>query len=250
MKYYFSDEDIIRIKEDADFIDIFQHLGITYDKPKGRNISYLCPFHNDTRFGSAKYNMEKNTCRCYVCNQKYSPLDLIMGVEGLTVYEAVCRLADIEGVLDNYIVSTESAEPTIRPQKNQLKKLTTEQKKLLGFDVDTIDKGCMIGISFEKVFSREEISDYIPEIGGFKVGKKGVLNWNYLFKNYPLEYRTLVIGRVMEKKEQFEKEISNLETFLKSYKDGYRWFYEEIISMKKKELAEILNIGKTYGLSN
>ena len=52
----------------------------------------LCPFHSDTR-PSLTFNVKKNFYRCFVCDAKGGPIDLVMHMMNLSFYDACHWLA-------------------------------------------------------------------------------------------------------------------------------------------------------------
>ena len=216
MAYFFSDDDISRIK-DIPFTEIFDALGISY-RNKGNYIEFLCPFHNDRHFGSAKVNKIKNTCKCHACDEYYSPYDLIMKMENKSFHEAVIRLAEIKGELYKYEMSSKPAQA---PPKYPLKKLTDDNKNILGFDI-----------------SKYPVT--------FSICKEK-LTWNWLFQEHPIEYRLIILNKVFETRHRLEKEIANTELFLRGYNGDYKWFYEETLKLKREKLKRIIKIGTEYG---
>ena len=74
----------------------------------------LCPFHSDTR-PSLTFNVKKNLYRCFVCDAKGGPIDLVMHMMNLSFYDACHWLAQTFSIiLDD---DTERQFKNITPRK-------------------------------------------------------------------------------------------------------------------------------------
>ena len=59
----------------------------------------LCPFHNDQRHPNLSFHTGRNTFRCWSCQAKGDPLDLVQKVLGLGFVDAARWLADQSNVI-------------------------------------------------------------------------------------------------------------------------------------------------------
>lgn len=74
----------------------------------------LCPFHSDTR-PSLTFNVKRNFYRCFVCDAKGGPIDLVMHMMNLSFYDACHWLAQTFNIiLDD---DTERQFKNITPRK-------------------------------------------------------------------------------------------------------------------------------------
>lgn len=235
MKYRFSDEDIIRLKDNADYVQIFDRLGIEYKKSTNY-IDFLCPFHNDTHFGSAKVDLYKKKCTCFACNEQYSPLDLIAKIENLNLHEALIELADLEGVLYEFEINEEK-HTSDKPKP----RLTAAQKKLLGFEESDVKS-----IEFTSATNIPN-SIYDTKSKKYLIQKNTVLSWNYLYLYHPKEYASIITNRCEEVIEEVNKQIQNTKIFLSNYQSRSNWYYEGVLSLLNNKLKEIKKIQNYYG---
>lgn len=52
-----------------DVEEVLDHYGISYKSISGNpnEVDFLCPFHNDQHFGSARFNLKDGRWRCFSC---------------------------------------------------------------------------------------------------------------------------------------------------------------------------------------
>lgn len=225
----FSDEDLRELKDEADFEVLFNHLGISYKK-QGKMLDFICPFHNASHYGAAKYDIIKKKCKCFSCGKSFSPLDLIMQVKNLTLYEAAQELAKLEGKLQLY----ETCNKTVR---TGIKRLTEEQRGLLGFKKKDIEN--IIGIS-EK---NEPNAIYDTNKNFYYLLEKNKLTWNYLYNNFPDEYKNMVLRKANSRLSILSQEIAQLSSYIENTPvDDKTWFYKEVIALKQDEQKRIEEI--------
>lgn len=234
MKYEFSDDDIIRLKDDADYTVIFDSYGISY-KTNSKYIDFLCPFHGDIHYGSAKVDLYKKKCTCFRCSESFSPLDFIMKMENLTFHDALIRLADMEGVLYEF----ESKEKGNTVYSNPLPRLTAAQKNLLDFKETEIKNiEYITSVNIPK-------SVYDAKLKKYLIQSNTTLSWNYLYTFYPKEYKKMILDRCEEKMDELGKKITNTEVFIQQYHGNSKWYFEEVkllLQEKKHEIERIKNL--------
>lgn len=231
MKYEFSDDDIVQLKENADFTVIFDSYNIRY-KTNSKYIDFLCPFHGDVHFGSAKVDLYKKKCTCFRCSESFSPLDFIMKMENLTLHDALIRLADLEGVLYEY----ESKEKSDVISSNPLPRLNAFQKELLGFhETDIKNIEYITSVNIPK-------SVYDSKLKKYLIQNNTTLSWNYLYTFYPLEYKAIVLDRCNEVIDELNKKITNTEIFIEQYSGISKWYFEEVEALLQEKRHEIEKI--------
>ena len=95
-------DEVARIIERADIAIIAGRLGLNIDGRNRQPRRAICPFHDDKdpslnlyRGGSKK--AERDHYHCFVCGAHGDVVSLIQNIEHLTFWEAIKRLAEIEG---------------------------------------------------------------------------------------------------------------------------------------------------------
>ena len=79
-------------------IDIVELVGSTVQlRRQGRNYVGLCPWHDDTR-PSLQVNPERQSFKCWVCDDGGDIFSFIMKTEGVEFREALAMLADRAGI--------------------------------------------------------------------------------------------------------------------------------------------------------
>ena len=96
-------------------------LGISYKRTKDYYL-VICPFHNDTSFGSTK--LRKGLFHCFACGESADVFTLTEKIKQISFPEAVRFIASAYGLVCGKW--TNKATDTER--------LTREEKRLLGFD--------------------------------------------------------------------------------------------------------------------
>lgn len=236
--YKFDDADIKRLKDDTDFESLFSNLGIEYQKSNNRYLDFLCPFHQDTHFGSAKVDLISKKCKCFVCDKSFSPLDLIMETEGKNFHEALITLANIEGCLWEFEQKLENKSQSQYP----LRRLTSKEKKLLGFRETEIKDVVSV--------SKSNIPDSIYDVKGryYLQQKNTSLSWNFLYVHYPTEYRGIVLSQCYSRMKELSAKITSTEAFINSYDGDCKWYFEENLKMLKRDYQNIEAIAKNFGI--
>lgn len=91
--------DFKQVRNDADFLTLLNHYGITAVKDGQKEGQYKChcPFHDDRR-PSLKINTERNVFHCFPCEASGNILDFVMRYESLEPFPAAKRLMEICGM--------------------------------------------------------------------------------------------------------------------------------------------------------
>lgn len=122
--FYFDKEAKRRINESVTAYDVVQILSVP-TKKVGNRISILCPSpdHADANYGSCSIDINGN-CYCYVCRKRFTPIDMMMGLGGYNLYDAVTVLAEYTGCQDEYIAKElPKADPLL---------LSRDERKFIG----------------------------------------------------------------------------------------------------------------------
>jgi DNA primase len=90
-----SDDIRLRVREANDIAEtIARYVPL---KKAGRNFKACCPFHNE-KTPSFHVNAERQTFKCFGCNEGGSVFDFVMKMERLTFVEALRMLAERAGI--------------------------------------------------------------------------------------------------------------------------------------------------------
>jgi DNA primase len=90
-----SDDIRLRVREANDIAEtIARYVPL---KKAGRNFKACCPFHNE-KTPSFHVNVERQTFKCFGCNEGGSVFDFVMKMERLTFVEALRLLAEKAGI--------------------------------------------------------------------------------------------------------------------------------------------------------
>lgn len=236
MGMYFSEEDKEQLMREVSVMEVIDELHLD-TKRCGSSISILCPApeHNDRHFGSCKVN-SRGKCVCYACNRSFSTIDLLMMEGGLSFYEAMCTLAQLSGHPQDFEQQGKKKE-NIKPVS--FKKLTAEQKKLLGF-AEFSNCRAYMGYSFERPDAesiRDETGHYIIVNGlGYNPWRTLSMEepelFDWMIRNKCKE-RLVSIGRLCEKVIHIAKSDCNQKTkeFYIGLIQGFKDIYNEILEI-------------------
>ena len=92
------------IKAVADIETVAGTLGLE-TRHQGKNVSILCPEHNDRHFGSCF--LTKNGYKCYACGAHGDMIHLVMRVLDCTFEDACIYIADIYGHTEDFAITAE-----------------------------------------------------------------------------------------------------------------------------------------------
>jgi len=99
MKGYISQEEIVRISEKADIVEIIaRYVNL---KKSGKNYRGLCPFHSE-KTPSFFVNPEKQIFHCFGCGTGGDLFKFLMKIESITFPEAVEKVAKEVGIEINF----------------------------------------------------------------------------------------------------------------------------------------------------
>lgn len=198
--YYFDKEAKRRINDSVTTFDVIRHLGIPTRKA-GNRVSILCPNpeHNDHNYGSCSIDSRGN-CYCYVCEKRFSPVDIMMFLGSYSLYDSLIQLADQAGILGEYLA-------TEQPKINS-SWLSREERKLIGLDPPR-NSYKVIGTSIEKPKDGRPYIVYGEEylLIEYLNGKDPLMD---LYENDRESYIQLVISKMKEKKaflDQYAREF-------------------------------------------
>ena len=125
MAYFFTEEDISDLKK-----EIPAQTALKYTCPQIRKNSILCPNpeHNDMHYGNCML-LKNGRIHCFACGKEFTALDLLK-LDGYSLYDAACILAEESGHPQDYEASSKKRETQ---SKNRL---SFEEKTLLGLSSD------------------------------------------------------------------------------------------------------------------
>lgn len=147
-----SDTVIEDIKAVADPETVAECLGID-TKRRGKNLSILCPCHDDQHYGSCY--LTRKGFKCYACGASGDVMDLVQRTKNCSFLEACEYVGDIYGI------KTDVSIPT--PKRKKL--LDSKYLSLIGLNPDT-----------EKVYIDKAIID-APIDPDFQLGPGQRLKW-------------------------------------------------------------------------
>lgn len=79
-------------------VDLIELAGSYFElRPAGRVFKALCPWHNDTK-PSLTFNPERQSYKCWVCNEGGDIFSLVMKLEGVSFGQAMRLLAERAGI--------------------------------------------------------------------------------------------------------------------------------------------------------
>lgn len=70
-------------------------------KPNGRHFMGLCPFHNDTHYGSFLVTPDKGLWKCFACDMAGSGIKFISEYDGITWLNAAFQIAYEKGLISS-----------------------------------------------------------------------------------------------------------------------------------------------------
>lgn len=123
-------KDVLEPEEVADL------LGLEYQNGK-----ILCPFHNDTHFGSAYLN--KGYFHCFACGESGDYIVLVQKLKNCSFIDAVKTLAEAAG-----IPFDDNRKTTPKERRYNALRLSSEEKQVI--------KICQGGVPLREVFETDE----------------------------------------------------------------------------------------------
>lgn len=117
--------DVQALKEAADVQVVAEELGLPMQQ-RGKNISILCPKHDDKHFGNCY--LTKHGYKCYACGARGDVIELIQDTMNLDFMGACHMLADICGGEELFYKTGESSSVETR----EAGFLTRAQQAMLG----------------------------------------------------------------------------------------------------------------------
>ena len=112
---YISDDQINRIKESVDIVDIIsQYVEL---KQSGRNFKGLCPFHTE-KTPSFMVSPEGQNYHCFGCGESGDVISFLMNYNNLSFLEPINILADRAGIV---LEEVEADEEKVSKKKRLLK---------------------------------------------------------------------------------------------------------------------------------
>lgn len=126
---YIPKEKADEIKRKAKIVDILTDgLGVVLHRD-GKDLTGLCPFHEDKRLGSFKVSVSKNICKCFACqNEALTPVNALMIGKGMSYTEALRWMAKKYGVYIDDKPTPNVAPATPREEPKELPVITWSQE--------------------------------------------------------------------------------------------------------------------------
>lgn len=218
MKYVVFDENLqYEVKENTDFLSIFDDLDIEYGNEKGHYIDFICPFHQDKNFGSAKYDTSKNKCTCYACSRGITGIDLYMNA-GYSYREAFIKVAVMSGISIPESCYEEG-------NKKSLKRLKREERVILGFEK-------------EKKFIQISEDDTLL-VKNLDYSRSNIMN---LVNDEPQIYKSIVVKKCKEKELFLQKRLDIINESIDNSNQKYLW--EKLKAKTETTLAKAVSIRK------
>lgn len=135
---------------------------------KGRNYWAICPFHDDTH-ASMSISPEKRMFRCFVCGVSGSEANFIQRYEHISYFEALKKVAEINGYQDERLVNKVNVKP-IDSKKEPLLKCLSDLTLYYQYALNT-EEG-KVGLDYFESRNLDEKLRYKYKLGyAFKDGK-------------------------------------------------------------------------------
>lgn len=109
---WINSEDFKAIRQQADIVDVISHY-LPLEK-KGRGYVAVCPFHDD-HDPSLTITPSKNIFKCFVCGEGGDVFSFVRKMDGVSLPEAVIKVADIIG----YPLQVQQSQVPVKENKNQ-----------------------------------------------------------------------------------------------------------------------------------
>lgn len=196
-------EVISNIKNSISIDDVISYCGIPFQNRSGRK-SILCPFHNDTHFGSCVVNTFRNNCHCFVCDKSFDSIELIRQVNGVDFSDAVKTLADMIG----YPLEEKKYKKT----KGIF--LTRHELELLNLTPTPQENAAIIGVSNIPEDNMLHKNPRFKSVHGeyFRTDGNAKITVNQFLKEDPDAAKQMLYEKVEEAKEARKNMINKIDT--------------------------------------
>ncbi len=217
------------IRADCDIMTVLYEIGCDI-KTVGAKTSILCPLHNDTHFGSCV--VTEYGCYCYVCNKSIDIFQIVMSVCSVSFPEAVKIIAEINGGVEKYGLSSSDAKNLI------------ERKK--GFISPDIQK--KLGIKNKPVYENIGYTEDFFQMKDFQENKGGIITSSlkdegYIFQKINISnplYKLFVENNDVYR-ELIDRKCQESIDVIKSISENFDVF-EKLFPFNKKCLDRISKI--------
>ena len=179
--------------------DVCDDLGIE-TRYKSGALQLICPFHNDTNFGSCI--AKNNRIFCFACGESADNVKIVQKVLGVNFFEACEHIAD----LGNIPKPAASSKTKIRPRSEM--PVTDEQLIYLGLLPVKYESLKQIGmenagrfldvtgfaessVDFDKEKEQHEFT-----VDGYLIGNTVKQSLSDLFNEDPMGFHSLIIGKL------------------------------------------------------
>ena len=159
-----------RLLDDVDAEYICEMVGVEM-RHRGHATEVLCPFHNDTHYGSAR--IRGKGIYCFVCAKQYSIFDVVMKKLELPYYEAYKYVAEATGDLTTYMMP----KSRVKVKKEDQFPLNKDELKMLGLSDQRIK--LIKGWQYDKP---DEKTRYYSELDPNST--EDDLRWYYVLYDY------------------------------------------------------------------
>lgn len=211
------------IKEVADMESVVDYLGLETQK-RGSKISFLCPAHNDTHFGSC-YIMGNDGYKCYACGHHGDAIELVQLVRNCGFEEACNLLAEAFGI------SFTKNKKENRPKKRLL---SNDKLSLIGLgsdpaaervyaDLYAFAEGTNVKIKDKKKYRMRWEPAFAPEIEPDLNLLQVLVCRNplqTLLDENEMAYRDLIYRKAIEAAQNYRQMIDMAQNPAKYYRDS------------------------------
>ncbi len=223
--------DFDALKDCADPIDVAGYVGIEM-KRMGKNISILCPIHNDKHFGNCFLTSEG--FRCYSCGEKGDIYDMVSRYCNISSFEAFKLISKYYGGMKRFCLSSEDKRKYAEVEKKC--SIIPNQETLEFLGLGKKSKYARNGVYVVKEMIGE-FDEYKPEKNEYvktfpsdneKQGYKLVFSCvqrnplQELAISDPEAFEDLIRRKAQETYEIYQSMIESIKTFtIKSERDFY-----------------------------
>lgn len=153
--------DVAAIKECCDILVVAEQVGIQTRNEKSTRPQIICPAHNDTHFGSAFLNVERNTFHCYSCGAKGDVFSLVQAALDVSFKEAAEIVADICGGSEHFQID----ECEQQKQKYTHLMIPKNEQTLIGIQNEPIFADIAFSTNYSDIEEYIDNPDYSVQYG-------------------------------------------------------------------------------------
>lgn len=181
-----TEEAIQQIKDNSNIVDVFEHLTNQTLSRKGKQLTALCPFHDDTHKGNFFIYPDTNSFHCFACGSGGDVIKFVQELCNCGYIEALQIIAEISHINTDNLTSYHSSTKRVTEAKKKVipTSFISEEYLIRTLDKDSTLKDYLCTLidkeDIDRTFSKYRVGAdkqgntiywYVDQQGGVRSGK-------------------------------------------------------------------------------